>query len=114
MKRKIESVGPTGAIVAAAACPICFPKLAAIGTLFGLGALAPFETYFIWGAQFLVVITLVVQILAYRERGNRLLLSAFVAFTALFFLSLYAIPSEAISYIALAGIVLGSTWSIFN
>jgi len=112
MSRRFESLGPAGAIVAAAACPVCFPKLAAIGALFGLGVLAPFETYFLWGAQFLVLLTLGIQVLAYRRHRNRKLLSAVAAPTVLFFLALYAMPSEILAYVALAGIAAATAWSL--
>jgi hypothetical protein len=36
----VEKFGSIGAIIAAAACPICFPKLALIGSAVGLGVLA--------------------------------------------------------------------------
>lgn len=114
MSNKLESLGPTGAVIAAAACPICFPKLAAIGALFGLGVLAPVEAYFFFGALILITFTFLLQALAYKRHRNRLLLASFAILTAVFFLSLYAYPSEALSYLALGGIVLCTVWSIFT
>jgi hypothetical protein len=42
-RRIIEKAGSIGAIIGALACPICFPKIAIIGSAIGLGVLAPFE-----------------------------------------------------------------------
>src|SRR5216117_287385 len=44
MKIHLEKIGSLGAVIAAAACPICFPKLALLGALFGLGALGAYES----------------------------------------------------------------------
>jgi len=49
MQFKLENFGSFGAIVAAAACPICFPKLALLGAFFGLGALSKYEAFFFMG-----------------------------------------------------------------
>lgn len=112
MSRKAEAAGPVGAVIAAAACPICFPKLAALGALVGLGALAPYEAYFLWAAQLLVVLTLAVQFIAYRRYRTHGLMLAFSFFTGIFFLSLYGVPSEWLTYAALTGIVGCTIWSL--
>ncbi len=110
MKQYLNKTGSLGSILTAAACPICFPKLAAAGAFFGMGALAPFEAYFFWGAQLLVLLSLVGQFVAFKRLKNRLLLLSAITFTTLFFLSLYLVVSEYLSYLALAGIILGSIW----
>ena len=110
MKQYINRAGSIGSFITAAACPICFPKLAALGAIFGMGALAPFEAYFFWGAQLFVLLSLVGQFVAFKRLRNKLLLVFMIIFTALFFLSLYVVVSEYLSYLALAGIVLGSLW----
>lgn len=112
MKLKTERFGSTGAPLAAAACPICFPKLAAVGALFGLGALAPFEVYFLWGAQFLVGLAVAGQIISFRSSGRAGILLLSIVSAVLFFLSLYVVVSEALSYVALGGIVLASFLSL--
>jgi hypothetical protein len=50
----VEKVGSIGAIIAALACPICFPKLALVGLAVGLGVLAPYEGYMAKGVQVLI------------------------------------------------------------
>ena len=112
MRFKPENYGSFGAIVAAAACPICFPKLALIGAFFGLGALAEYETFFFYGAHALILIALAGQVLAYKKVQNRALLALSVISAALFFISLYLVVSELLSYIALAGLVVATIWLI--
>ncbi|MCW8887018.1 MAG: hypothetical protein OQK12_17470 [Motiliproteus sp.] len=70
LQKKLEKTGVTGSLFAAAACPLCFPKLAAIGTIFGMGVLAPFENYFFWAAQFFVLLTVVGQAVAFKQLKN--------------------------------------------
>ncbi len=112
MLKSADKMGSVGAVIAAAACPICFPKLAAIGALFGLGALAPFEVYFLIGAQVLVLIALAGQLIAYRRLGNLPVLVFSVTSTVIFFASLYVVVSEVLSYVSLAGIVAASVWLV--
>ncbi len=107
MVKKAQSFGSADALIAAA-CPICFPKLAAIGALFGLSILAPFEIYFLWGAQIIVLAICAIQYRSYKVHRNGFLLAWFAGFSILFFASLYAVPSETLSYIALGGIIIGS------
>lgn len=106
----LDRIGAGGSLLAAAACPLCFPKLAALGALFGLGALAPLEGYFFWGAQALVLLALAGQVMAFRRRANRPLLLFALLSSVLFFLSLYLLVSELLSYLALGGIALASLW----
>jgi hypothetical protein len=54
MKAYLERIGSFGRIIAAAACPVCFPKLALIGALFGLGALGAYESQLFVAAQVLI------------------------------------------------------------
>ena len=44
MKTYLEKIGSFGGAIAAAACPVCFPKLALLGAIFGLGALSACES----------------------------------------------------------------------
>ena len=71
MKPLVEKSGTIGAIVSAAACPVCFPKLALVGAMLGLGVLAPFEGYVANILQALVIAALLGQIIAYRRYRNR-------------------------------------------
>lgn len=112
MRLKLENYGSFGAIAAAAACPICFPKLALIGAFLGLGALAKYETFFFYGAHMLIVMALVGHVISYKKLRNRSLLALAIISAALFFVSLYIIVSEILSYLALAGLVAATIWMI--
>jgi hypothetical protein len=110
MPIKLENYGSFGAIVAAAACPICFPKLALIGAYIGLGALARYEVFFFYIAQILIVIALTGHVISYQKVKNKVLLAFAVCSAALFFVSLYVVVSEMLAYLALAGLVIAMIW----
>jgi mercuric ion transport protein len=112
MRFKLEKYGSFGAIVAAAACPICFPKLALIGAFLGLGALAKYETFFFYGAHVLILIALVGHVISYKKVQNRTLLALAIISASLFFVSLYLIVSEMLAYTALTGLVAATIWMI--
>ena len=114
MQNKLEKFGSFGAIFAAAACPICFPKLALLGALFGLGALAPYETAFFFGSQILVVLAVVGHVISYKKHQNRKLLSLAVISAILLFVSLYAYVSEILSYLAFGGLIIATIWLILE
>jgi mercuric ion transport protein len=114
MQSKLEKFGSFGAIVAAAACPICFPKLALIGALFGFGVLAKYEVVFFYMAQIMIIIALVGHIISYKRLQNlTLLIFAFIS-AILFFGSLYAFTSEILSYFALTGMIASMAWMMIE
>lgn len=110
MRDKLGKFGPLGAIVAAAACPICFPKLALLGAIFGLGVLAPFETSFFIATQVLVVLAAIGHILAYRKHRHRGILWLSQSAMLLFFVSLYLLRSEYVTYAGFAALLGASVW----
>lgn len=110
MKLSVEKFGTTGAIVAALACPICFPKLAIAGAAIGLGVFAPYERYIALGVQALFVLAFVGQLLAYRAHRNKWLLILAGATTAAMFFGYYVVPSSILLQISLAGLVAASLW----
>ncbi len=117
MKTLLEKAGSVGAVIAAAACPICFPKLALLGALFGLGALSAYESQFFIAAQALIVVALAGHVLSYLRHRNGWLLGAAVASGAVVFGGLYVLESEAMIYAGLAGLVVASAtdfWSRFR
>jgi mercuric ion transport protein len=114
MRNKLENYGSFGAIVAAAACPICFPKLALLGAFFGFGALAKYEALFFYGAHILIVIALIGHALSYKKVQKRGPFALAIISAVLFFVSLYVFVSETLSYMALAGLVTATIWMIFE
>ena len=108
----LEKLGTFGAVLAALACPICFPKLAIIGVALGLGVFAPFEGYVVLAVQALFVVVFVGQWVAFRRHRNRWLLSLSAAVTLLVFIGYYVVPSAILLQIALAGLAAASVWLV--
>lgn len=112
MKPKLDKFGALGTLTTAAACPICFPKLALIGALIGLGTLAKYEYYFYIAFQVFALVTFAGILLTYqKQRDLNILILAFAS-VALFFISLYLIVNEYLSYFALAGLVASVIWQL--
>jgi len=108
MKTHLEKIGIFGAIAAAAACPICFPKLALVGALFGLGALGAYESQLFLAAQVLIAVAVLGHVLAYWQHRKRWLLGLAIASGAAVFGGLYALHSEAVTYAGFVGLVVAS------
>jgi mercuric ion transport protein len=109
-RASLEKVGTTGAVIAALACPICFPKLALIGAALGLGIFAPYEGYIALGVQVLFVLALIGQLLGYRTHRNKWLVALAIATTATMFAAYYIVPSSILLEISLASLVGTSIW----
>jgi mercuric ion transport protein len=114
MRSKLEKFGSFGAITAAAACPICFPKLALIGALFGFGVLIKFEVVFFYMAQLMIIFALVGHIISYKRLRNLALLTLAFISAILFFGSLYVFTSEILSYLGLAGMIAAMVWMMIE
>jgi mercuric ion transport protein len=114
MRSKLEKFGSFGAIVAAAACPFCFPKLALIGALFGFGVLVEYEVVFFYMAQLMMIVALVGHIISYKRLGNLTLLVLAFFSVILFFGSLYVFISEILSYLALTGMITAMAWMMIE
>jgi len=110
----VEKTGTVGAVVAALACPICFPKIALIGAAIGLGALAPFEGYIALGVQVLFVLAFIGQVLSYPRHRNRWLLGVSVIATALLFVAYYGYASSLLLEASLALLVAASIWLVIE
>ena len=113
-RASIEKFGSVGAVLAALACPICFPKVALIGAALGLGALQPFEPYIALGLQALFVVALVGHMFAYRRHRNRWLLGLAWLATIMLFEGYYIIPSAILLQAALAALGVASVWLVLE
>jgi len=111
MKPYIEKIPSIGAIIAAAGCPICFPALAAIGSVFGLGSLAAYESQFLIITQIFFVLSVLFAVISFRRSGHKLSLSIALISGALFFGSWHLYFNQALIYIALAGIFVTAIWN---
>jgi hypothetical protein len=108
MAKHLDKFGSFGAVVAAAACPICFPKLALVGALFGFGAFSAYEAQLFIAAQALVVVALAGQGLAYRRHRSAWLLGSALLSGAAVFAGLYLFGSEWLAYAGFAGLIAAS------
>jgi len=117
MKAHLEKIGGYGGIIAAAACPVCFPKLALLGAVFGLGALGAYESELVVAAQALVAVAVIGHVLAYRRHGKRWLLGMGALSGAAVFVGLYLLGSETLVYAGFTGLVATSAtdfWARFH
>jgi|SRR5688500_1595067 mercuric ion transport protein len=110
----LDKLGSVGAVVAAAACPVCFPKLALIGALFGLGGLAAYEAHVFIAAQVLVALAMLGHILSFRQHRRQWLLAVSILGGAAFFIGLYLLGSEWLAYAGLAALVLTSLTDLWE
>lgn len=108
MKTYLEKIGGIGSVIAAAACPVCFPKLALIGALFGLGALGAYESALFAAAQVLVAVAVLGHALAYLRHRRLGLLALGAGSGAAVFAGLYLLRSETVVYAGFAGLVIAS------
>lgn len=114
MRLPLDKLGSAGALVAAAACPVCFPKLALLGALFGLGALGAYEAQLFIAAQVLVLVALAGHALAYRSQRNALLLAFAALSAAAVFAGIYWLGSELVTYAGFAGLAAASVPTFWN
>ena len=117
MKTHLEKIGSLGAVIAAAACPICFPKLALLGALFGLGALGAYESQLFIAAQVLIALAVLGHALAYLQHRKGWLLGLAISSGAAVFGGLYLLRSEALIYAGFAGLIVTSAtdyWARFR
>jgi len=110
MKNSLEKFGSFGAIFAAMVCPVCFPKLALLGALIGMGTLTAYETAFFIGVQVFVVLALAGHVVSYRKHQNWKLLSLVSSSVILLFISLYVYVSELLSYLSFGGLIAATLW----
>ncbi|WP_298433556.1 MerC family mercury resistance protein [Geobacter sp.] len=106
--RILDKIGSIGAIVAAAACPVCFPLLAAVGSVIGLGFFHRYEGKLLIFFQALVLLALAGLIVSFWRHRNPVPLIIGVPSTLLVFYAFYIRFSEIMNYLGLAGLVIAS------
>jgi mercuric ion transport protein len=117
VKAHLEKLGGVGAVIAAAACPVCFPKLALIGALFGLGALGAYESQIFIGVQILTLVAVAGHILNFLGHRRKAPLIVAMLSGAAVFAGLYVLASEWLTYAGFAGLVALSAldlWKYFR
>ncbi|NIP23548.1 MAG: hypothetical protein GWN81_16640 [Phycisphaerae bacterium] len=111
MKTYLEKIPSLGAIIAAAGCPICFPALAAVGSVLGLGALAAYENQLLIITQILVAFSLIFSVVSHRRTRFKSSFVLAIGSGVLFFGSWYFMFNQVVIYIALAGIFVSAIWN---
>ena len=108
MRAYLDKLGSFGSIVTAAACPACFPQLAALGTLVGLGALSSYEGQIFLATKILVVLAIVGHILAYLTHRLVWLAVLGAGGGVFFFVGMYLLGSETVIYVGLLAMFVAS------
>jgi mercuric ion transport protein len=99
MRAYLDKLGSFGSVITASACPACFPQLAALGTLVGLGALSSYESQIFLATKILVALAIVGHILAYFTHRHVWLVVLGAGGGVIFFLGMYVLGSEAVIYL---------------
>lgn len=107
----LDRLGPAGALFLAGSCPACFPLLAAAGSALGLGFLRPYEGVLVLVFQGLVALSVLGNVLIYRRHRKWKPLALSAVGAGLVFLSLYALGSEWLVYLGLAGLLAAAVWN---
>ncbi len=108
----VEKIGSVGALLAAGACPVCFPMLAVVGSALGLGVLQPFEGKVFFVFQLLVLLALAGNVISFFTHRNVLALTVGTAGPVLIFFALYIHFHPAVLYAGLFGLIAASTLNI--
>lgn len=111
---RLEKAGTVGALIAAAACPVCFPKLALIGAAFGFGALAPYEGYTLIAVLILVAVAWLAQVAAFRRHRNRALLALATVATATLYAGFFVAGSTLLMQAGLIALLVTSVWLVIE
>jgi len=107
----LDNLGALGALLSAAACPACFPVLAAAGAAFGLGAFVPFEGYAMYVLQGFVLLALAGNILSFRAHKQIGPLLLGILSAALIFFAFYGRFNPALVYAGLFGLLVVAIWN---
>ncbi len=102
----IEKIGTVGSLIAAVACPACFPMLAVVGSALGLGVLHPFEGKILLAFQLLVGVSLIGSFISYFNHHKILPLLIGVISPGLIFFALYIRFHPVIIYSGLLGLTV--------
>jgi len=107
----LDKVGAVGAFFAAAAAPCCFPLLAAVGTVLGLGALQAWRGYMDYAIQGFVVLATVGNIFAFRQHRQIWTLGRGVTSAAAVLMSFYVSYQVELVYTGLGGLLVTAVWN---
>jgi len=104
----MEKIGTIGAVLAAAACPACFPTLTVMGAALGFGIFRRFEGWVFTVFQILVVVAMLGNILSFFRHRRAFPLIIGITGPLLIFFALYARFNQLLLYLGLFGLVAAS------
>ena len=105
----IDRVGSLGTLIAAMACPVCWPVLATLGSSLGLGIFAPWEgiiSNFVFPP--FVVIAVLGTFLSFRSHKKRLPFVLGIVSGSLILFGFYVIWQPTLVYIGIFGLLISS------
>ena len=108
----LDKIGAVGAILAAGGCPACFPALAALGSVLGLGFLQKYEGKALIVFQILVIIALSGNVISYFNHRKVIPLIVGVFGALIIFFAWYIHFNTALFYIGLSGLFISSILNI--
>ena len=101
-------MGSIGSVIAALACPACFPFFAVVGSALGLGVFLPFEGTVFLVFQILVGLALVGNIISFFSHRKLLPLVVGVMSPLLIFFAIYIYWNSRFLYAGLFGLLAAS------
>jgi hypothetical protein len=104
----LDKFGAVGALLAAAAAPCCFPLLAAVGAVLGLGALQSWRGYMDYAIQGFAGISVLGGVFAFRQHRQVWPLGVALASAAAVFSAFYVSHQVALIYGGLAGLAVAA------
>lgn len=109
MKKHIDKGASLSSIIAASACPACFPALAGLSSALGLTFLYQYERELIGLFKVLVIISYVAILYGYKSHKNRLTLISATTSIILIFGSFYGvIPYFFLIYVGMGLLFVSS------
>lgn len=108
----LDKLAVLGALLSAAACPVCFPLLAAAGAALGLGVLARWEGYALYALQGFVLLALTGNVLTYRVHRKIGPLAVAIVGSLLVFFALYVWFNPLLIYTGLSGLMAAAVWNV--
>jgi len=109
----LDKFAAVGSLLAAAACPACFPLFGVVGTAIGLGIFKPFEGIVFYVFQLFVAVGIVGNISAYLNHRRIIPLVIGVGSPGLVFLALYGSHSSRVLYAGLLGMSVAALFNFF-
>ncbi len=111
--KKIEKFAPLGIVAAAASCSACFPALAGIGSVLGLGVFAAYERQALIVMQVVIFLSMFFAYLGYRRTKYKLSLILSLVSGSVMLYSWYVHYYEIVFFAGLIGLIVAAFWNLW-